>query len=276
MRETDDTLWYLATGPMAALALGAALIPFREMTSASNLAFAFLALIIVVGHGGGRWPATATALASSLSLNFFLTRPYLTLTIYRGEDIIAFLGLTACGLVAATLGARRLDSIASGRELDVLFGALGALEQPRPSVPNIEKVLQEMCSAFPVSTVAARDPDGALIASAGDRSQLEIELQTASQPEVPIATEMAAWPSRRAVPLPVAGMRLPLVYGSRQVGRLDVWGNSRPADVSTRRAIRALAHSIAGMLGTGLLPIVPDPPRRPAEWMSAWPAGRLD
>jgi hypothetical protein len=39
--------------------------PLRDATTASNLAFAFLALTIVVGHAGGRWPATTTAVASA-------------------------------------------------------------------------------------------------------------------------------------------------------------------------------------------------------------------
>jgi K+-sensing histidine kinase KdpD len=116
VRTSDDRLWYLGIGPIAAILLGAALIPVRELTTASNLAFAFLALTIVAGEAGGRWAATATALASALSLNFFLTRPYLTLTIHGRDDLIAFLGLTACGLISATLGSGRAEHMAKRRQ----------------------------------------------------------------------------------------------------------------------------------------------------------------
>ena len=43
-------------GSMAAILLGVPLVPLREVTTASNLAFVFLALTIVVGELGGRWP----------------------------------------------------------------------------------------------------------------------------------------------------------------------------------------------------------------------------
>ena len=46
----------------------------------------------MVAEFGGRWPAVATALASALSLDFFLTQPYLHLAIDDKHDIIAFAG----------------------------------------------------------------------------------------------------------------------------------------------------------------------------------------
>ncbi|HZN53929.1 MAG TPA: DUF4118 domain-containing protein [Candidatus Polarisedimenticolaceae bacterium] len=107
MRDPEDRLIYLAMGPLAAIALGIALIPLRDAVIASNFTFLFIILVIVVAEYGGRRAAVATALVSSLSLDFFLTKPYLRLTIQGKHDITAFLGLTACGLVAAALGSRR-------------------------------------------------------------------------------------------------------------------------------------------------------------------------
>ena len=98
MSGNGDRLLYLGLGPIAAILLGAALMPLRELTVASNFTFAFLALTIVVGELGGRGPAVATALTAALSLDFFLTRPYLKLAIHGKDDVIAFLGLSACGL----------------------------------------------------------------------------------------------------------------------------------------------------------------------------------
>jgi len=108
--KDDDKLIYLAGGPGAAILLGAALVPLREATTASNLTFLFLLLTIVTAELGGRWPALATAVASSLSLNFFLTKPYLTLMIHGRDDVIAFLGLAVCGLVVAAFATRRVRS----------------------------------------------------------------------------------------------------------------------------------------------------------------------
>jgi len=66
---------------MEAILLGAALVPLRGYTTASNFAFAFVALTIVVAEMGGRGAAVATALCSGLSLDFFLTETYMKLTI---------------------------------------------------------------------------------------------------------------------------------------------------------------------------------------------------
>jgi K+-sensing histidine kinase KdpD len=107
MKPEDDRLIYIAVGPLAAILLGIALIPLREDSIASNLTFPFIILTIVVSEFGGRPAALFTALVSALSLDFFLTKPYLRLTIEGKHDVAAFFGLAACGLVAATLGARR-------------------------------------------------------------------------------------------------------------------------------------------------------------------------
>jgi K+-sensing histidine kinase KdpD len=107
MKPDADRLIYLATGPLVAILLGIALIPLREDVIASNLTFPFIILTIVIAEFGGRPAAVTTALVSAMSLDFFLTKPYLRLTIQGKHDITAFLGLAACGLVAAALGARR-------------------------------------------------------------------------------------------------------------------------------------------------------------------------
>jgi K+-sensing histidine kinase KdpD len=111
MRRLDAVphsgLFYLPGGIIGAIVLGMALAPLRELTNAGNFIFAFVILIMVVGELGGRAAAVATAACSALSLDFFLTKPYLSLKIEEKHDLIAFLGLALCGLVAAALGSRR-------------------------------------------------------------------------------------------------------------------------------------------------------------------------
>jgi K+-sensing histidine kinase KdpD len=109
----EDSLFYAGAGPLAAIVLGIALTPLRGLTPASNLAFAFIALTIVVAELGGRGAALATALVSALSLDFFLTRPYLRLAIEDKHDAIAFVGLAVCGLIAASLAAHRRHRVAT-------------------------------------------------------------------------------------------------------------------------------------------------------------------
>jgi hypothetical protein len=104
-------MFYLPGGPMAAIALGMVLFPLRAWTNAANFTFLFLALILVVAELGGRAAAIATAATAALSLDFFLTEPYLSLRIAGRHDLLAFLGLMLCGLVAADLGARSRERL---------------------------------------------------------------------------------------------------------------------------------------------------------------------
>jgi hypothetical protein len=120
---SESGLW-AAVGVLGAIGLGIALIPLQAVTSASNLAFAFLVLTVVIAEIGGRTAALATAVVGALGLNFFLTAPYLTLSIDRPDDIVAFSALAVSGLVAAAFGRRRARSAeqaeSTRRDLDGL------------------------------------------------------------------------------------------------------------------------------------------------------------
>src|SRR5262249_55321762 len=107
MSGRNDNLAWMAIGGFGALIFGGVPVPLRPVTSASNLAFAFLAFTIVIAEVGGRSAALLTAVVSAMSLNFFLTEPYLTLTITKPDDVVAFLALAVCGLIAAAFGRRR-------------------------------------------------------------------------------------------------------------------------------------------------------------------------
>jgi K+-sensing histidine kinase KdpD len=266
----DDELFYLGAGPVAAIALGAALIPLRELTTASNLAFAFLLLTIVAGHAGGRWPATATAVTSALSLNFFLTRPYLTLTIHGRDDVIAFLGLAACGLVSAALGSGSGRRLASRRQLGVLYSAARDLEVPGPAASRVQQVLESAHAAFPVAALALYDENGQLLACAGDRTRVAGIPRAAADDD--LLSDAGAATGRRggSSPLPREGVRVPLVVGQRALGSLDVWGDGRAAGPDTRRTLRALARVVAALVAAERNPL--PAAGGPEQGRSAWVA----
>ena len=75
----DDSEMLAALGGLGAIVLGIMLVPFRTLTAASNLAFIFLIFTIIIAELGGRAAGLVAAVVSALSLNFFLTEPYLTL-----------------------------------------------------------------------------------------------------------------------------------------------------------------------------------------------------
>lgn len=131
---SDDTLAALGAGSLGALALGITLIPVRELVPTAGFAFAFMALVIATAEWGGARAAVVTALTSALSLDFFLTRPYLRLEIEAKEDVVAFAGLTLCGLLVAGLATRRAR-MRAGIVAAVLGAGLPAQAEEAASAP---------------------------------------------------------------------------------------------------------------------------------------------
>jgi len=245
----DDTLFHVAAGGLSALALGGVLTPLREVTSAANLAFAFVVLTIVVGELGGSLAATVTALMSALSLDFFLTKPYLRLAIDEKDDLIAFLGLTACGMVAAAFasrrGRRKADLQATHRDLDLLHSALRRLEAGTPSEQELEHLLDAWRGALPASALTLRDTRGYIVAASSGAHGSDVPAVVLNAETLLPSTP---GPRPRSESLPLDGGRLALVAQERPVGWLDVWGNGELVDTQTRRTLTALARVAATLL----------------------------
>jgi len=161
----------LPAGPVAAILLGMALTPFREATSAGNFIFAFVILNILVATYGGRWAALATSGVSALSLDFFLTKPYLSLRIEGKHDLIAFTGLLLCGLVSAALGValgRRAEAGDAARaHLDLLRAAIARLDGPGSSTERLADLLRDTRNALPLAGLVLKDAGGMVVAASG-------------------------------------------------------------------------------------------------------------
>jgi hypothetical protein len=232
----------LATGTLGALLLGAALFPLRGLTPAANFTFAFVALTIAVAEWGGRRAAVATALVSALSLDFFLTRPYLHLAIAHKDDLIAFLGLAACGLVAAAFGAGRERRSTALQHLALLHAALRRLEREGPAEPALAQSLDTARGLLPVSALVVRDAGG------------DVLVATASSAGRPVPGRTLAPDTLSPDPaLPADGGRLALVAGSRTMGFLDVWGNGDAASGEQRRILTDVGRVLAASLALGEL-----------------------
>jgi len=223
MNRGDESRAWILTGALGALVLGVALIPLRRYTAASSFAFAFLAFTILVAELGGRAAALVTAVVSALSLNFFLTEPYLTLAITAPDDVIAFVGLAVCGLIAAAFGKRReRASEAAGRagnELDVLKRLVEQLEKRQ----RLEDVLRHLQRSFGLRAVALRDAGDRIVAGVPPGSL---------PPEIPhtqIAPGAVFTPDEARVRFGAKGMRLPEDGARLHLGTgpdawsLDVW-----------------------------------------------------
>jgi len=263
--DEKEGLFYLGAGPIAAILLGIALIPLRGLTSASNLAFSFMALTIVVAEFGGRGAAVGTALVSALSLDFFLTQPYLRLSIEDKHDVIAFLGLAVCGLIAAALGSQRSRRTTSLRALeahrDLLRTVLRDWDAIAPPGPQLTSLLRASRNVFPLAAAVVRDARENVVASAGPEDDRRDTPEDLLQPDTLLPeTSSRREPLDWSLALAGRGGRIALTSGGRPVGWLDVWGNGASASAESRPALSDFAR-LLGMLLADLGSS--DPPRAP-------------
>ena len=69
MKDGEDRTIYMAMGPLAAILLGFALMPLRDVAIASNFTFPFIILTILVAEFGGRPAAVARPRSSPRSVS---------------------------------------------------------------------------------------------------------------------------------------------------------------------------------------------------------------
>jgi hypothetical protein len=229
------------------MALAIVLIPLRTVAAASNLAFAFMAFTIIVAELGGRGPALVTALVSAMSLNFFLTEPYLTLTISKTDDVIAFFALAGCGLIAAAFGRRRerLSEVAGRAERELT--TLGRFTERARSGRSIEGQLEDLRAEFDLAGLVLRDASGAVLEAVplGSRSRpaprMMLEATTLFA-----ATDDSPRVGAKGLRLPEGGGRLTLQTVRGPVS-LDLWeGNDQGFGRDESRTL-AIAASIFGL-----------------------------
>jgi hypothetical protein len=229
MNDVDTSRFTAVLGILGALSLGVVLILVRDRTSASNLAFVFLLWTILIAEVGGRAAALATAVTSALSLNFFLTRPHLTLAIDDPDDIIAFGALTVCGLVAAAFGRRRKITAETLRDvssdLETIDRVSRLVSDEPQGTDRLERVLEELRRSLRLRGVVVRDASGR-VAAAADPEGLR------SLPRAPRELHPDGWLAvgtthyrfgERGLRLPTEGGRLPLRAHGVGVGTLDLW-----------------------------------------------------
>ena len=190
----------------------------------------------------------ATALCSALSLDFFLTQPYMRLAIADKHDVIAFVGLTVCGLIAAAVGSQRGERVAALRasraQLGLVHSGLEQLEKGVPADLGLKRVLDASRGALPLAAAVVRDTRGNLLAATERAHGMPVPTRSLE----PDALAGPAAPDLRREPLPQEGARLALVAGGRQVGWLDVWGNGTPASAEARRTLSGVARLLAVIL----------------------------
>jgi hypothetical protein len=247
MRRPDDIRIWIVTGALGSLVLAIALVPLRTTVTASNLAFVFIAFTIVVAELGGRGAALVTALVSAMSLNFFLTEPYLTLAITKTDDVIAFFALAACGLIAAAFGQRRERLSEAVGRADRELATLARFAERARSGRGLDGLLQDLRAEFDLGGLVLRDASGAMLAAAPREAASRPAPRLTLDPHTLFAVaDESPRMGARGMRLPEAGGRL-MLETTRGAVSLDLWeGNHQGFGRDESRTL-AIAASILGL-----------------------------
>jgi two-component system sensor histidine kinase KdpD len=245
-KDAEAPVWII-TGTLGSIALGVALILLRSHVSASNLAFVFMAFTILVAELGGRGPALVTALMSALSLNFFLTEPYLTLTIEKREDVIAFFALAGCGLIAAAFGRKRERLSEVVGRTDRELAILGRFAERALGGRSLGSLLEGLRTDFGLGGLVLRDATGRVVAAAPEAAGSYPAPRTALTADTLFAPgdDIQRF-GGRGLRLPDGGGRLTLQTAQGQV-TLDLWEGDVEGFSPDESRTLAITASILGL-----------------------------
>ncbi|MGH9217453.1 MAG: DUF4118 domain-containing protein, partial [Acidimicrobiales bacterium] len=106
---------------LAPALVAAALVPLRAHVLNTNLALVLVVAVLGAAVAGGRVAGVVGALSAALSYDLFLTVPYGSFKIERGDDIETTVLLALIGLIAGELveRARRSEAAAIARRRDL-------------------------------------------------------------------------------------------------------------------------------------------------------------
>ena len=164
--------WVLAAVGLPILTVIA--VAVREHLALSTVLLIYLAVVVGVSALGGRLVAVATAMASSMLVNWFLVEPYYTFTIAEAENIVALVVYVAVGVtvgwlvdIAARSGAQASTARA---EAEALARAAADLSAGGDALPGL---IDHVRTTFALDGVRLRDlghADNPTVAETGDLS----------------------------------------------------------------------------------------------------------
>jgi hypothetical protein len=225
-------------GGITALALGFVLVPLRDDVSPAALALLLVLPVLLGATTGGRLGGAITAVVAVLSFDFFLTRPYLSLTIDSQDDVETAVLLLVVALVVGTVaaGARRAS-----------FRA----ERGRHEIDSLHRMAQTVADDNAVSDmieVARRELIRVL-----DLDGCEFD-RTAVRSPLPELAHSGAIEGARlqyvhgGFTLP-SGIELPVRHHGRQIGRFVLHGRPNvPVAIDARLAAVVIAAQVGAAL----------------------------
>jgi hypothetical protein len=140
-RETGRIVG-LAVAAVGPIAVAAVVVPFRDDLDSANLALILVLVVVVAAILGGRRAGAVAAIMATLSFDFFLVRPYLSLQIESADDIETVLILLGVGLLVGQVASR-------GRR------SRRGQEQAAEAIDRLHRVAELAATGAPIDDVVA-------------------------------------------------------------------------------------------------------------------------
>jgi hypothetical protein len=241
-RRSDGTeaVAYAVAG-IGPILVAAALVALRGELVNVNVALILVVIVVLAAVAGGRGAGALAAVSAALSYAFFFTKPYLSLRINDGDDLLTTVLLLVIGLVVGelvTLGRR--SRVVAGRAHDSI-ARLHRVAELASSGSSADEILHavetELCSLLELEDCRfERAPFGLPM------PRLERNGSVSTSVRHLVHGEFA---------LPEEGVELPVLGGGAQLGRLVL--TPRP-DVGVSLERRVVAVALADQLGAALAP----------------------
>jgi hypothetical protein len=237
-RDTASAVGLLIAG-IGPIVVAGALVPLREDMTHANVALVFVVLVVLAAACGGRWVGAMAAIVSTLSFDFFFTRPYQSLTIDSADDIETTILLLVVGLLVGEIVVR------ANR-------ARFARDQGRDEITRLHRVAEQVAVGAPVGRVR----------EAVETELIELlGLRDCSFEQKPYAAALPRLERSGAVParvhrfaggeftLPAEGVEIAVLSRGQEAGRLVLVPDP---ELGVSLESRVVAIALADQLGAAL------------------------
>jgi hypothetical protein len=245
-KRADSQLW-TAIGGLAPIAVAAVLVVVRDHALNANLALILMGVVVFIALAGGRAAGALAAVTATMSFDFFLTRPYLTLRMTSQDDIETAAILLVVGVVVGQYAARARRSraaVVTGRAEIRRIHRLAELAAQGASADEVILAGQvELTDLLGLHTCRFERPPYGLTLPRLQRSGI------VERPEGPFVRLRL---TRDGFELPREGVELAVLSRGRQIGRY-VLEPTPGAGASLEQGIVAvaLADQVGAALGDG-------------------------
>ena len=144
--------WVITAAALLPLLVCAVLAGFRESVTAATDVLVLVVVVVAASATGDRVAGIVAALSSALWFDFFLTKPYNSVSITSGDDIEATVLLLVIGLIVneVALWGRREQAAASERSgyLDGVFGTAEVVAAGRESPEQLVAAVSRQMTAL--------------------------------------------------------------------------------------------------------------------------------